>query len=450
MKDQKRPSDPQRRSRPERRSDASRPHTSAWSDEKRPASGRSGNKSARSTSRSNRDDFDYEGEERPYRSKDSKRYPRRDEKRDDRPYRDKDSRSYQSRDDRPYREKDGRPYQKRDDRPYRDKDSRPYQKDDRSYRDKDSRPYQKQDERPYRDNDRRPPRFHVSDRDRSPAPESTAITAPTVEETELIYGRHAVLAALENQQNLNRVWITPRLRYDARFHTLLQQAKANGTVIDEVDPRRLDQITEGATHQGVAAQIAPYEYVELTELIRQAKAKSEQPVIVVADSITDPHNLGAIIRTAEAIGAQGLIIPQRRAAGITATVVKVAAGALATFPVARVVNLNRALEALKAEGFWLYGLAAEAGQSIQSVEFTGAIALVIGAEGEGLSLMVERTCDALVSIHLAGRTPSLNASVAAGMALYEVYRQRQFKPLQLDRFQSTWLKKGEVAEYNKS
>jgi 23S rRNA (guanosine2251-2'-O)-methyltransferase len=259
-----------------------------------------------------------------------------------------------------------------------------------------------------------------------------------------------VLAALENQQNLNRVWITSRLRYDARFHTLLQQAKANGTVIDEVDPRRLDQITEGATHQGVAAQIAPYEYVEVTELIQQAKAKAEQPVIVVADGITDPHNLGAIIRTAEAIGAQGLIIPQRRAAGITATVVKVAAGALATFPVARVVNLNRALEALKAEGFWLYGLAAEAGQSIQSVEFTGAIALVIGAEGEGLSLTVERACDALVSIHLSGRTPSLNASVAAGMALYEVYRQRQFKPLQLDRFQSTWLKKGEVAEYNKS
>jgi 23S rRNA (guanosine2251-2'-O)-methyltransferase len=387
MKDQKRPSDPQRRSRPERRSDASRPHTSAWSDEKRPASGRSGNKSARSTSRSNRDDFDYEGKEQPYRSKDSKRYPRRDEKRDD---------------------------------------------------------------RPYRDNDRHSPRFHASDRDRSPAPESTAITAPTVEETELIYGRHAVLAALENQQNLNRVWITPRLRYDVRFHTLLQQAKANGTVIDEVNRRRLDQITEGATHQGVAAQIAPYEYVELTELIQQAKAKSGQPVIVVADGITDPHNLGAIIRTAEAIGAQGLIIPQRRAAGITATVVKVAAGALATFPVARVVNLNRALEALKAEGFWLYGLAAEAGQSIQSVEFTGAIALVIGAEGEGLSLMVERTCDALVSIHLAGRTPSLNASVAAGMALYEVYRQRQFKPLQLDRFQSAWLKKGEVAEYNKS
>ncbi len=442
MKDQKRPSDPQRRSRPERRSDASRPHASAWSDKKRPASGRSGNKSTRPTSRSNRDDFGYEGEERPYRSKDSKRHPRRDERRDDRPYREKDSRPYQK-DDRSYRDKDSRPYQKRDDRPYQKREERPY-------RNKDSRPYQKRDDRPYRDNDRRPPSFDASDRERSPDPESTAITAPTVEETELIYGRHAVLAALENQQNLNRVWITARLRYDARFHTLLQQAKANGTVIDEVDPRRLDQITEGATHQGVAAQIAPYEYVELTELIQQAKAKAEQPVIVVADGITDPHNLGAIIRTAEAIGAQGLIIPQRRAAGITATVVKVAAGALATFPVARVVNLNRALEALKAEGFWLYGLAAEAGQSIQSVEFTGAIALVIGAEGEGLSLTVERACDGLVSIHLAGRTPSLNASVAAGMALYEVYRQRQFKPLQLDRFQSTWLKKGEVAEYNKS
>jgi 23S rRNA (guanosine2251-2'-O)-methyltransferase len=244
------------------------------------------------------------------------------------------------------------------------------------------------------------------------------------EDTDLLYGRHTVVAALENGRNLNRVWITPRLRYDPRFHTLLSEAKANGTVIDEVELHRLNQLTNGANHQGVAAQVAPYAYLDLADLIEKAKTASEQPVLVVADSVTDPHNLGAIIRTAEALGAQGMVIPQRRAVGITSTVMKVAAGALETFLVARVVNLSRALEALKAAGFWIYGTTAEGSQPIHTTEFNGAIALVIGAEGEGLSLLTQKACDALVSIPLQGKTPSLNASVAAGMALYEIYRQR--------------------------
>ncbi len=274
-------------------------------------------------------------------------------------------------------------------------------------------------------------------------------SAPQEDSAELIYGRHPVLAAMEGERSLNRIWIVARLRYDHRFHTLLQQAKSNGAVIDEVEPRRLDQLTQGANHQGVAAQVAPYEYIELATLIEQAKAKVEQPVIIVADGITDPHNLGAIIRSAEAMGAQGLIIPQRRAAGITATVAKVAAGALETFPVARVVNLNRALEELKAAGFWMYGLELEGSEPIHTVEFTGATVLVVGAEGEGLSMLIQRGCDRLVSIALSGNTPSLNASVATGMALYEVYRQRQFKTLHLDRSHPMGLKKGRVTEYNK-
>jgi 23S rRNA (guanosine2251-2'-O)-methyltransferase len=204
----------------------------------------------------------------------------------------------------------------------------------------------------------------------------------------------------------------------------LIQAKANGTVIDEVEPQRLDQITHRANHQGVAAQVAPYEYLELSDLLERAKAASDQPVLVIADSITDPHNLGAIIRTAEAVGAHGLVIPQRRAVGVTSTVMKVAAGALETFPVARVVNLSRALEDLKAAGFWIYGTAANANQPLHTIQFSGAIALVVGSEGEGLSLLVQRTCDHLVSIPLNGNTPSLNASVATGMALYEIFRQR--------------------------
>ena len=274
-----------------------------------------------------------------------------------------------------------------------------------------------------------------------PSQATEAVPSQREEDSDLIYGRHPVLAALENQHQLNRIWITSRLRYDSRFHSLLLQAKENGTVIDEVEPKRLDQITQQANHQGVAAQVAPYTYHDLGELIARAKSVSEVPVIVAADGITDPHNLGAIIRTAEAIGAQGLVIPQRRAVGITSSVLKVAAGALETFPVARVVNLSRALEDLKTAGFWVYGTASNASQPLHVSHFTGPIVLVVGAEGEGLSLLTQRCCDVLVSIPLLGNTPSLNASVAAGMALYEIYRQRWLNTLYLDDLRKDNLKK---------
>lgn len=260
------------------------------------------------------------------------------------------------------------------------------------------------------------------------------------EDTDLIYGRHPVLSALENERGLNRIWITSRLRYHPRFHSLVSQAKENGTIIDEVEPKRLDQITDQANHQGIAAQVAPYDYIDLDELITQAKSVTD-PVIVVAEGITDPHNLGAIIRSAEALGAQGMVIPQRRASGITSTVMKVAVGALENFPVARVVNLQRALEELKAAGFWIYGTATDASEPLHMVDFKGPIVLVVGSEGEGLSILTQRHCDFLVSIPLQGKTPSLNASVAAGMALYEVYRQRWINMLHLDKLQKFSLKK---------
>lgn len=278
-----------------------------------------------------------------------------------------------------------------------------------------------------------------------PDPEFTTnepAVADTLEESnDLVYGRHPVLAALENQRQLHRVWIIPQLRYDPRFHSLLLQAKANGTVIDEVDPRRLSQITEGGNHQGIAAQVSPYSYIDLGDLIEKAKLTAEQPVILVCDGIADPHNLGAIIRTAEAMGAQGLVIPQRRAVGVTSTVMKVAAGALENFQIARVVNLSRALEELKAAGFWIYGTTAGTGKLLHTVEFKGPVVLVIGSESNGLSLLTQRGCDVLVSIPLQGKTPSLNASVAAAMTLYETYRQRSSNLLYLDTNPRDSLKK---------
>lgn len=255
---------------------------------------------------------------------------------------------------------------------------------------------------------------------RQPAP------APPEEETDtdLIFGRHAVLSALESQQTLNRIWILPQLRYSAKFLPLLQEAKGRGTVIDEVSPERLSRMVRGGNHQGVVAQGTPYAYAELEALVDQALAASRHPVLIVADGVQDPHNLGAIARTGEAMGTQGLIIPQRRAVGVTSSVVKVAAGALSTFPITRVINLNRALEYLKERGFWIYGTETRAQKPLYEVAFRGPVALVVGAEGQGISLMTQQHCDLLVSIPLVGKTESLNASVATGMALYEILRQR--------------------------
>ena len=251
--------------------------------------------------------------------------------------------------------------------------------------------------------------------------------ADTEERSDLVYGRHSVLALLESGRQINRIWVIAKLRHDPRFAELLQQTKGRGTIIDEVTPNRLDLLTQYANHQGITAQIAPYNYWELEALLTKAKNDTDSPVIVIADGIEDPHNLGSIVRTAEAMGIQGLIIPQRRAVGVTATVMKVAAGALENLPIARVVNLSKALEKLKESGFWIYGTTAESSKLLHKTNFSGAIGLVIGSEGKGLGSLVKRHCDELVGIPLQGKTPSLNASVAAAIAIYEVCRQKRIK-----------------------
>ncbi|WP_293132679.1 23S rRNA (guanosine(2251)-2'-O)-methyltransferase RlmB [Microcoleus sp. bin38.metabat.b11b12b14.051] len=339
-------------------------------------------------------------------------------------FRDRDGDGYSS--PRParnnFRDRDGSPQPARNNFRDRNRDSSPQESRGNFYKDRDKN----------RDRDSSPTEFrgnHFRDRDkdRDTRPVDTAsntVVQPDADTDDMIYGRHAVQAALETNQVLNRIWVVPHLRYDPRFHSLLTEAKANGSIIDEVDDLRLDYITRKANHQGVAAQVSAYEYLDLSELIAQAKADCADPVIVVAEGLNDPHNLGAIIRTAEALGAQGMVIPQRRAVGITSAVRKVAAGALESLPVSRVVNLNRALEQLKEAGFWIYGAAAGVGDSVETIKFSGPTVLVVGGEADGLSLLIQRGCDGLVSIPLRGKTPSLNVSVATGMALYEIYRQR--------------------------
>ncbi len=260
--------------------------------------------------------------------------------------------------------------------------------------------------------------------------------APEIAEeevTDYLYGKHSVFTAIENERQINRIWVLSKLRHHPAFFTLIDQAKANGTVVDEVDAQRLSYMASGGNHQGIVAQVAPHDYLEIEELITRALAASDSPIIVVADGITDPQNLGSIVRSAEALGAQGVVIPQRRAVGITSTVLKVAAGALEHLPVARVVNLSRALGQLKDAGFWIYGTTADAEQAIYSVDFSDRrpIVLAIGSEGDGLSLLTQKGCDHLVSIPLTGKTPSLNAANAASMCLYEISRQRLSNMLRL-------------------
>lgn len=243
-------------------------------------------------------------------------------------------------------------------------------------------------------------------------------------ESDLTYGRHAVLAALKSDRQINRIWVTDKLLAHGQFYPLIKNAKANGTIIDEVNSLRLSQLTQGANHQGIAIQVAPYTYWDLSDLIDRAK-QTPDPVIVIADGIEDPHNLGSMIRTSEALGVQGLVIPQRRAVGITSTVMKVATGALENIAIARVVNLNQAIIKLKEAGFWIYGTTADSDTMLHETNFSGAVGLVIGSEGKGLSPLTEKNCDQLVAIPLTGRTSSLNASVATAIALYEIFRQRQ-------------------------
>ena len=219
------------------------------------------------------------------------------------------------------------------------------------------------------------------------------------------------------------------MRSAPRFMQLLRDAKSSGVLVEEVTWARLAQMTGGAVHQGIALQTAAADTLNLSDLIEGCAALQEPPLLLALDGLTDPHNLGAIVRSAEALGAHGVVLPQRRSAGLTGSVAKVAAGALEHLPVARVVNLNRSLETLKDAGYRVVGLAEEADQTLEEVDLEGPLVVVTGSEGQGLSMLTRRHCDQLIRIPLRGITPSLNASVATALCLYEVARRGWMKGL---------------------
>ncbi len=257
-----------------------------------------------------------------------------------------------------------------------------------------------------------------------PAPQPVQEPAPREEREDLIMGRNAVREALRAGRSLEKLWIQSPA--EGPLRELYHLARDQKVVVQETDRRKLDELTGEGVHQGIVAQVSAKDYVPLPDILQRARDRGEQPFLVALDGITDPHNLGAIIRSAECAGAHGVIVTRRRSSGLTATVSKVSAGAVEYLPVARVANLPAALRDLKEQGLWVVG-ADMAGESCYACDLTGPTVLVIGGEGEGLSRLVQATCDRLVSIPIKGQIESLNASVATGVLLYEILRQRGLK-----------------------
>ena len=246
---------------------------------------------------------------------------------------------------------------------------------------------------------------------------------PEAEADGIIEGRNAVIEALRSGTAIDKIYLA-KGETDKTLGHIASKARDAGIVVVEADRRKLDNMSRTHAHQGVIALAAVREYVTVESILQSAADKGESPLLVVCDEISDPHNLGAILRTAECAGAHGVIIPKRRSAGLTAIVDKASAGAAEHMAIARVPNIPSAIKELKERGLWVYGTAADGQSGLWDTDFTGSMALVIGSEGDGMGRLVRESCDFIVSLPMKGQVSSLNASAAAAIVMYEVLRQR--------------------------
>lgn len=243
---------------------------------------------------------------------------------------------------------------------------------------------------------------------------------------DLIIGRNAVMEVLKSDRTVESLYISNG-NMEGSIKAIINIAKDKGIVLKEVDRKKLDFMSGGTNHQGVIAQVTPYKYYEIVDMLNLAKKRNEDPFIVILDEIEDPHNLGSIIRTAELCGVHGIIIPKRRNVGITSTVYKCSVGAIEHMRIAKVTNINAAIDELKKEGLWVYGADIAGEEYSYQVNFNGPCAMVIGSEGKGISKLTLKKCDKLVKIPMVGRINSLNASVAGGIIMYEILKGRLVK-----------------------
>lgn len=241
----------------------------------------------------------------------------------------------------------------------------------------------------------------------------------------MLYGRNAVMEALKGEREIDKI-LVQKGEKEGSVIKIISLAKSKAVVVQEVEKAKLDELTGREKHQGVLAYVAAHEYVEVEEILEDAKEKGEAPFVLILDNIQDPHNLGAIIRTAHNAGVHGIIIPKRRAVGLTGTVAKSSAGALEYMKVAKVSNIVQTIRELKEKGLWI-ACADMDGKTLYDENLTGPIGIVVGSEGEGVSKLTKENCDYVVSVPMYGKVTSLNASVAASLMIYEVVRQRNFK-----------------------
>ena len=275
-------------------------------------------------------------------------------------------------------------------------------------------------------NDKRRPqgRDNGPRRDNAPRRADRFAERTVVEEVEgQLEGRNALTEALKSGRTIDKVFVAAG-DTDRGLQRLAAQAKEAGAVVVSVDRRKLDQMSTTRAHQGIIALAAAHVYYTIDDILEEAASRGEAPLIVICDELSDPHNLGAIMRSAECAGAHGVIIPKRRSVGLTATVAKASAGAVEYMKVARVTNINNAISELKEKGVWIFGTAAEGSIPMYKADLTGPAAIVIGNEGDGMSQLVRKNCDVMVHIPMKGNITSLNASAAASILLYEAVRQR--------------------------
>ncbi len=238
-----------------------------------------------------------------------------------------------------------------------------------------------------------------------------------------IEGRNPVMEALKSGREIDRIVVAKGTRGGSLIK-ILAKARDKGIPVQHVDRQGIDRMSQSNAHQGVIAFVAAYRYVHFEDIIESAKNQGRDPFVIILDEIMDPHNLGSIMRTANAVGADGIIIPKRRSVGLTTTVARTSAGAIEYMPVARVTNIAQTMDLLKEMGLWIAGAHMEESEEYYNVDLTGPIALVIGSEGLGISRLIKEKCDFLVRLPMVGEMPSLNASVAAAVLMYEVFRQR--------------------------
>lgn len=243
---------------------------------------------------------------------------------------------------------------------------------------------------------------------------------------EIIVGRNSVLEALKSGRSLNKILIAKGERHGS-IRDIIGQAKEQGLVIQEVEMPKLDQMSAGVRHQGVVALAAPVAYAELDDILAGAYAKEEPPFLVLLDELADPHNVGAILRTSDATGVHGVLIPKRRSCPLTQTVAKTSAGAVEHVPVARIGNIAQTLKGLKKQGLWVVGADMDGTKNYYEADLTGPVVVVVGSEGQGMGRLTKEACDFVVKIPMKGQITSLNASVACSLLLYEVLRQRELK-----------------------